>query len=158
MATHSGILAWRIPWTEEPGGYSPWGHKESDTTEATQHACMRCYTSIIVKSYREFSQLQKPSGLCLFISPSLCSSPNPIFYYLHNFSFFGMPYTRNHTLCRLFRLPPFTQKHAFKVSLCIFRAWQFVSFQNCIILHCLGVALSIHLLKDVLSPSKFWHL
>ena len=33
MATHSRILAWRTPWTEEPGGYSPWGHKESDTTE-----------------------------------------------------------------------------------------------------------------------------
>ena len=34
MATHSSILAWRIPWTEEPGGlYSPWGHKESDKTE-----------------------------------------------------------------------------------------------------------------------------
>ena len=33
MATHSSILAWKIPWTEEPGGYSPWGHKESDTTE-----------------------------------------------------------------------------------------------------------------------------
>ena len=32
MATHSGILAWRIPWTEEPGSYSPWGLKESDTT------------------------------------------------------------------------------------------------------------------------------
>ena len=30
---HSSILAWRIPWTEEPGGYSPWGHTESDTTE-----------------------------------------------------------------------------------------------------------------------------
>ena len=26
-------IAWRIPWTEESGGYSPWGHKESDTTE-----------------------------------------------------------------------------------------------------------------------------
>ena len=26
MATHSSILAWRIQWTEEPGGlYSPWG-------------------------------------------------------------------------------------------------------------------------------------
>ena len=24
MATHSNILAWRIPWTEEPEGYSPW--------------------------------------------------------------------------------------------------------------------------------------
>ena len=35
IATHSSMLAWRIPWTEEPGGtgYSPWGRKESDTTE-----------------------------------------------------------------------------------------------------------------------------
>ena len=33
MAPHSSILAWRIPWTENPGGYSPWGFKESHTTE-----------------------------------------------------------------------------------------------------------------------------
>ena len=33
MATHSSILAWEIPWTEEPGGLHPWGHKESDVTE-----------------------------------------------------------------------------------------------------------------------------
>ena len=51
MATHSSILAWKIPWMEDPGrlqsvgshgvtksqrrlaGYSPWGHKESDMTE-----------------------------------------------------------------------------------------------------------------------------
>ena len=34
MATHSGILAWRILWTGEPGRlHSPWGRKESDTTE-----------------------------------------------------------------------------------------------------------------------------
>ena len=33
MATHSGILSWKIPGTEEPVGYSPWGHKELDTTE-----------------------------------------------------------------------------------------------------------------------------
>ena len=33
-ATHSSILGWRIPWTEESGGlYSLWGHKESDTAE-----------------------------------------------------------------------------------------------------------------------------
>ena len=31
MATHFRILAWKIPWTEEPD--SPWGRKESDTTE-----------------------------------------------------------------------------------------------------------------------------
>ena len=29
IATHSSILAWRLPWTEEPGRlYSLWGHKE----------------------------------------------------------------------------------------------------------------------------------
>ena len=33
MATHSIILAWRIPWTESLAGYSPQGHKESDMTE-----------------------------------------------------------------------------------------------------------------------------
>ena len=34
MATRSSILAWRIAWTEVPGRlYSPWGHKESDTTQ-----------------------------------------------------------------------------------------------------------------------------
>ena len=34
MATHSSILAWGIPWTEELGGlYSLWGRKESGTTE-----------------------------------------------------------------------------------------------------------------------------
>ena len=33
MATHSSILAWEIPWTEELAGYSPWGCKESNTNE-----------------------------------------------------------------------------------------------------------------------------
>ena len=39
MATCSSILAWRIPMDRGAwGGYSPPGHKESDTTEATQHS------------------------------------------------------------------------------------------------------------------------
>ena len=32
-ATHSSILAWTIPWTEEPGGLQSLGHKGLDTTE-----------------------------------------------------------------------------------------------------------------------------
>ena len=36
-ATHPSILAWRIPWMEEPGGHSPWGHKESDPTRRLTH-------------------------------------------------------------------------------------------------------------------------
>ena len=35
MATHSSVLAWRIPWTKEPGGLPLWGRTESDTTEVT---------------------------------------------------------------------------------------------------------------------------
>ena len=33
VTTHSSILAWRIPWTQEPSGYSPWGRRELDVTE-----------------------------------------------------------------------------------------------------------------------------
>ena len=35
MATHSSILAWRIPGTAEPGGLPSWGCTESDMTEMT---------------------------------------------------------------------------------------------------------------------------
>ena len=40
MATHFRILAWRIPWTEEPGGLQSTGSQESDRTEATQYTLM----------------------------------------------------------------------------------------------------------------------
>ena len=33
MATHSSILAWKMPWMEEPGGLQSWGRKDSDITE-----------------------------------------------------------------------------------------------------------------------------
>ena len=77
MATHSSILAWKIPWTEEPGGLQS---KESDTTEATQHtrakvmftgciqkdirkarhahAIINRFASITEEEYREYSHLE----------------------------------------------------------------------------------------------------
>ena len=44
MAAHSSILAWRIPWTEEPGGLQSMGPKDSDMTErlSTAHSCHLC--------------------------------------------------------------------------------------------------------------------
>ena len=33
MATHSSTLAWKIPWSEEPGGLQPMGSLRSDMTE-----------------------------------------------------------------------------------------------------------------------------
>ena len=41
MATYSSILAWRIPWTEEPGSYSPWGCKETRLKRLSTHACRK---------------------------------------------------------------------------------------------------------------------
>ena len=37
MATDYGILAWKIPWTEEPGGGQSIGSQESDTTKHAHH-------------------------------------------------------------------------------------------------------------------------
>ena len=37
MATGSSILAWKIPWTEEPGGPQSWGHKQSHANEQLTH-------------------------------------------------------------------------------------------------------------------------
>ena len=38
MATHSSVLTWEIPWTEEPGGLQFIGWQRVRHTEATQHA------------------------------------------------------------------------------------------------------------------------
>ena len=37
MATHSSVLAWRIPWTEEPGGLQSMGLQKLDMTEQLNH-------------------------------------------------------------------------------------------------------------------------
>ena len=37
MTIHSSILAWKIPWTEEPGGLQCMGLQKLDTTEVTEH-------------------------------------------------------------------------------------------------------------------------
>ena len=44
MVTHSSILAWRIPWVEEPGGlYSPRSHKELDMIELLHFTSLTVY-------------------------------------------------------------------------------------------------------------------
>ena len=43
MAAYFNIIAWKIPWAEEPGRPQPMGYKESDTTE---HACTYVQTKI----------------------------------------------------------------------------------------------------------------
>ena len=57
MATHSSILAWRIPLV----CYSPWGHKESDMTEQlsthiyTQYILVHIVLSIYMGKFKDYA-------------------------------------------------------------------------------------------------------
>ena len=44
MATHSGIIAWRIPWTEEPGGLQSMGLQRVGYDRAMEHASTGTYS------------------------------------------------------------------------------------------------------------------
>ena len=60
MATHSSILAWRIPWTEKPGGLQSRGCKESDPTEqlgTAQHRLMMYLLLIICSQVTKCHQV-----------------------------------------------------------------------------------------------------
>ena len=58
MAIHSSILAWRIPWTEGPGGLQSRGHKESDTTKQLSYI-VNCREKMCL----HFTIRYKPYGL-----------------------------------------------------------------------------------------------
>ena len=52
MATHSSIIAWEISWTEEPGGQSSWGRKDSGTTKRLTPTI--CHSGLLNDSFLYF--------------------------------------------------------------------------------------------------------
>ena len=74
MATCSSILAWRIPWTEEPAGYSPCGHKDSDTTERITQCLLVTVSSSANSRVVPVMRLLWWIGFSLHPSPSLGSA------------------------------------------------------------------------------------
>ena len=72
MATHSSILAWRIPWTEEPGG--PWGRKELDMTERLHFTLALGSALELLIPATELSW----SSLAVIYNPLFISCHNPI--------------------------------------------------------------------------------
>ena len=54
MATHSSILAWRIPWTEELGGLQSTGRKESDTTSLSLSLSLLLYSDLPCGTHKDF--------------------------------------------------------------------------------------------------------
>ena len=52
MATHSSLLAWRMPWTEEPGGLQSLG-----VTKSTEHTYTHAHTHIRNENIFTFLEL-----------------------------------------------------------------------------------------------------
>ena len=84
MATRSSVLAWRIPWTEEPGRLPSIGLQKSDTTEATEYTCRKRtedgYNAPLVgerysNTLLETSLIVQWLALYTFIAEGLGSSP-----------------------------------------------------------------------------------
>ena len=59
MATHSSILAWRIPWTWSLAGCSPWGGKESDMTEWLSLS-LNPVSGVLIKRREFWTQRNRP--------------------------------------------------------------------------------------------------
>ena len=74
MATHSSILAWRIPWTEKPEELQSMGVTESDKTEWLFHTYMHIYIHILVHLYTSICvyQFSSVAQSC----PTLCDPMN----------------------------------------------------------------------------------
>ena len=69
MTTHSSILAWRTPWTEEPRGHSPWGHKELDTAERQNSSHTVSHSLLDLRSGHSSSRCQPILPQCLSTGP-----------------------------------------------------------------------------------------
>ena len=67
MATHPRILAWRIPWTEEPGGLQSMGlqrvgHNRNDSAQHTQSQLI-CKMSVIIALLWDFDKIVRATCL-----------------------------------------------------------------------------------------------
>ena len=82
MATHSNVLAWRIPGMGEPGGLPSMGLQELDTTEATQQQ----------------HEANKQKHLMRYSSPLIINTENEITTYVLNYTQCHIVYSLSLTL------------------------------------------------------------
>ena len=73
MATHSSILAWRIPWREEPGRLQSIGRKELDMTEVSEHTAHILFSMVVVPIYIPINSVGE-SPLLHILSSIYCLS------------------------------------------------------------------------------------
>ena len=82
MAPHSSILAWKIPWTEEPGRLQSTGSHESDTTERLHFTSLLCNlepTDFVSSKFHDVGWLVPPASYLLLCevrqASGFCETP-----------------------------------------------------------------------------------
>ena len=80
MATHSSILAWKIPWTEEPGGLQFMGPQRGRRDWAAEHTC------IYLLFFRFFFHIEHWVEFHV-----LCSRFSAVFYFIHSSVYVSVP-------------------------------------------------------------------
>ena len=73
MATHFSILAWRIVWTEKPGGLQSVGSQKLDTTEATLHTHTFFYYLVTSPLFRKLVGFIQVSPIENTLCKSYCN-------------------------------------------------------------------------------------
>ena len=86
MATHSSILAWRIPWTEEPGRLQSMGSQRVGHDSATSLSFYIPWASLVAQMLKNLPAMQKTWVQSLGLIPGSGTSPgegngNPFQYY-----------------------------------------------------------------------------
>ena len=85
MATHSSILAWRIPHTEEPRGLQSMGSQESDTTYRLNH-------------HHHYIYIYTPTYMCVCVYIYIYIKPLKNIF---NLTFFFLKFWPSHTACKI---------------------------------------------------------
>ena len=106
MAIHSNILAWKIPWTEEPGGLRSLRFKELDATERN--------TQLLGPDRAHMASVYLPVALSAFSLP-LFWNPGLNLQHLSSGSFPGDSVLHIHT--HHLHLPPWPQRNLTKMQL-----------------------------------------
>ena len=139
MATHSSVLAWRIPGTGEPRGLPSMGshrvgHDWSDLAAAVHilifilfniylsfHKCMQSYHYQYNQDTEWFHHPTIPYTAHVLILPPSSTPSNHCVLYSYSFNFSIKSEKWNQTICSLFSLaffPPFSINHFLEIYLC----------------------------------------
>ena len=154
MATHSSILAWKIPWTEEPDRLQSMGSQESDTTQRLNHHHHHYYNTI----QSSFTALKPLWVLPIYLHLPFNTWQPRMFLCVHSFAF---PECHISGIAHLQPFQPgFFHFKIYVYILCVFFqgliAHVLLELNKCFIFWRHHSYLTFYLLRGILEAFRFW--